>query len=94
MKQDIAAKEADCKKAITGFSKMRIKVEEIELWTGLVPFCRVTAVFFHLPQKCDLKLVPCCKILGSCQQRGLHCAIAISLFKNRHCLKGVDWCMC
>lgn len=92
-KQDTVTTEADCKKAIMGFSKLHTKVEEIEFWMCLVSFFRAPVVFFHLLQKCSLKFVPCCKILGSCQQRGLHCAMAIAFFRNRHCLRGVDCCI-
>lgn len=73
MKQNTLTKEANCKKAITGFSKLHTEMEEIELWMCLVFFFRVPPDFFHLPQKCNLKLVPCCKILGTCQQRELRC---------------------
>lgn len=31
MKQDVVNKEADCKKTITGFSKLHAKVKEREL---------------------------------------------------------------
>lgn len=37
-KEDTGTMEADCKKAIMGFSKLHAKVEEIEFWMCLVSF--------------------------------------------------------